>query len=388
MTPIPVEYPAAAPSQGERVPAWLPWLLVPLVWGAVAAMEATQTRVYFDMAEPHHGWADAAQRVVPFWTLWALYTPLAVWMARRLPLDRATLARRLPAHLGVAVTLAVAHAWGTANVAMWIGWPREYDMTFEVLFRKSMTGKLHIQLLIYAAVVGLMHAVEYHRRFRERELAASELQARLAQAQLHALQAQIHPHFLFNTLNAISVLALKGETKCVVRMISRLSELLRVTLERSAAQETTLADELELLGRYLEIERVRFGDRLAVEVDAPDDALDALVPALVLQPLVENAVRHGISEVPGPGRIVVRARRAGGDLRLEVRDTGPGLPAGGVPREGIGLANTRARLSRLYGGAGRLRLANAEGGGTIAAVELPFHRPAAVPRIGVPAGAA
>jgi LytS/YehU family sensor histidine kinase len=354
----------------------------------VAALEATQVRVHFDMAGEAHGWVDALERVVPFWALWALYTPLVVWMARRLPLDGASAARRLPAHLAVAGALAVGHAWAAARAAMWLGWPREYDVTFDTLFYKNITGKLHIQLLIYAALVGVVHALELQRRFRERELAASELQARLAQAQLHALQAQIHPHFLFNTLNAISVLALKGETQCVVRMISRLSDLLRVTLERSAAQETTLAEELEVLGRYLDIERVRFGDRLAVEVDAADDALDALVPALVLQPLVENAVRHGISEAPGPGRIAVRARRSGLALRLEVIDTGPGLPAGGMVREGIGLSNTRARLARLYGDDGRLRLAEAEGGGTRAVVELPFRRPAAVPRIAIPVGAA
>jgi signal transduction histidine kinase len=343
------------------------------VWSVVAALEATQVRVHFSIFETHHGWGQAWLRSGPSWAVWAASTPLVVWMARRYPLERGAVARRLAVHAGAALLLGVAHAPLLAGFAVWSGWTAEYDYTTGQLASKYFVGRLHLQLLLYAAIAGIVHTLEYQRRFRERELAASEMQARLAQAQLHALQGQIHPHFLFNTLNAVSVLVLRGDSQCAVRMISRLSELLRATLEMSSTQETTLRDEMALLGRYLDIERVRFGDRLTIDIDIPPAALDAMVPSLVLQPLVENAVRHGIAEVSGPGSIVIRALAEDGRLRLEVRDTGVGLRASGKVREGIGLGNTRARLAALYGPAGRLELAPAPGGGAVASVELPLR---------------
>ena len=372
------------PGPRAEAPRWLSWAVVLAVWCVVAALEATQVRVHFQMFEPQHGWGQAWLRSAPLWVVWAACTPLVAWMARRFPLERGVVARRLAVHAGAALLLALVQAPLLAGFAVWSGWTAEYNYTVGRLANKYFIGRLHLQFLIYAAITGVVHALDYQRRFREREVAASELQARLARAQLHALQGQIHPHFLFNTLNAVSVLVLKGESQCAVRMISRLSDLLRATLEMSATQETSLRDEMELLGRYLDIERVRFGERLTIEIDVPPTAMDALVPSLVLQPLVENAVRHGIAEVSGPGSIVIRAQAVEGRLRLEVRDTGPGLPASRKVREGIGLGNTRARLAALYGPAGRLVLEPAPGGGAVASVELPLRLP---PRVAQPAAA-
>lgn len=373
MTPLSLPEPGIQEPSRPARPA-LRWGIVLAVWAGMAAMDATQTRLYFEMWEHHHGWAQAWLRVAPFWGIWALYTPLVAGMAVRFPVERGTLLRSLPPHLAAAVGLAVLHAYLYTGIAFRTGWPAEYDYTYPVLLTKQVTGKLHVQVMIYAMVAGVVHALEYYRRFRERELAATELQARLAEAHLQALRTQLHPHFLFNALNSVAVLALKGDTQCAVRMVTRLSDLLRATLERSAEQEIPLAEELAVLEKYLDIEQVRFADRLTVRVEAEAEVLDALVPALVLQPLAENAIRHGIAETPGPGRVVVRAGViASGRLRLEVTDSGPGLPPGGIVREGIGVSNTRARLSRLYGAAARFTLDDAPEGGTRAVVEMPLR---------------
>src|SRR5262249_40591374 len=191
------------------------------------------------------------------------------------------------------------------------------------------------------------------------ELKASQLEARLAQAQLQALKMQLHPHFLFNTLHAISAL-MRKDVEEADRMITRLSDLLRLTLENVGAQEATLRQELEILGRYLEIEQRRFGDRLQVKMEIEPETLDARAPNLILQPLVENAIRHGIAPRSAPGLIEIRASRAGDKLELQVRDNGVGLPTDHREpiKEGVGLANTRARLEQLYGAAYRFEVNN------------------------------
>jgi LytS/YehU family sensor histidine kinase len=192
----------------------------------------------------------------------------------------------------------------------------------------------------------------------------------LAQAELQNLKMQLHPHFLFNTLHAISVL-MQEDVTAANRMLVRLSELLRLTLENAGTQETALRQELEFLRLYLEIEQTRFQDRLAVKIEVDPAALDARVPSLILQPLVENALRHGIARNPGAGVIEIRAHRESELLRLEVRDNGPGLRA--EVEEGVGLSNTRARLAQLYGGAARFEINNAADGGALATALLPFR---------------
>lgn len=182
---------------------------------------------------------------------------------------------------------------------------------------------------------------------------------------------QLQPHFLFNTLHAISALV-HEDAEEADRMVAHLSELLRLSLENAGAQEVTLRQELEFLEPYLQIEQARFGNRLALRRDIAADVLDARVPNLVLQPLVENAVRHGIASRSGPGLVEISARRAGDRLRLEVRDNGSGLPAAGALREGVGLGNTRARLQQLYGADHRLEMRNVEGGGLRVTLEIPF----------------
>jgi two-component system LytT family sensor kinase len=207
--------------------------------------------------------------------------------------------------------------------------------------------------------------------YREQRVAAAQLERRLTEARLEALRLQLHPHFLFNTLNAISAFV-EVDPERARRMIARLGELLRRTLDGGAAAELPLSRELDLLVPYLEIQRIRFGDRLSIELDVLDGAGDALIPALMLQPLVENAVEHGVKRTVDGARVRLSAKRSGDRLRLEIADNGPGPTGGGA---GVGLANTLARLSELYGDAHSFELRPVATGGTIVTIELPFKVP-------------
>jgi two-component system, LytTR family, sensor kinase len=224
-------------------------------------------------------------------------------------------------------------------------------------------------LVVSGLIIGVARARGYYFRLRDEELRASQLQAQIAEAQLEALKMQLHPHFLFNTLNAISALQFEDPERAQ-RALVRLADFLRLTLENAGVQEVTLDSEVDFLMRYLEIERIRFPEKLTVQMEIDPATRDAQVPNLILQPLVENAIRHGIAAKTAPGRIEISSSKNNGALLLRVRDTGPGITA--PPREGIGLANTRARLDRLYGAASHLRLKNATGGGLEASIEIPL----------------
>jgi LytS/YehU family sensor histidine kinase len=227
-------------------------------------------------------------------------------------------------------------------------------------------------------VIGISQSMDYYRRYRDRELSASNLETRLVEAQLNALRMQLHPHFLFNALNSVSVL-MRKDVDAADRMLLQLSNLLRVTLTRSGAHEIRLKQELEILERYLEIEQIRFQDRLTVRVQTDPSALDAMVPQLFFQPLVENAIRHGVADRETGGIIDIHAERQDNMLRLQVRDNGPGLNISkGNFIEGVGLSNTRSRLEYLYGAGGRLEICNAEDGGLIVAAAIPFHTEAII----------
>jgi LytS/YehU family sensor histidine kinase len=237
--------------------------------------------------------------------------------------------------------------------------------------------------------MGLYYAFDYHRRFRDRELVAAQLETQLTTAHLQALRMQLHPHFLFNALHSAAMLTMI-DPEGAHRVLVQLSALLRTTLDRSAAAEVPLAEEIDFVDRYLAIEQIRFQDRLRVEIQADDDALSATVPNLILQPLVENAVRHGIARRTGARCLTIRGHRQNGSLVLEVEDDGPGLPGGwtiGRPQAGggVGLTNVRARLERMYGADGRLELLAPAGEdgkprqGVLARVTIPY-RPARVVR--------
>jgi LytS/YehU family sensor histidine kinase len=240
-------------------------------------------------------------------------------------------------------------------------------------------------LLVYWVIVAVSHALEYYRGFQERELRTVELERRLAEARLEALQTQLNPHFLFNTLNAISALMHK-DVEAADRMIVRLSELLRHALDTVGTQEVPLRQELAFLASYLEIEQTRFGDRLVVRQAIEPAALDAMVPSLVLQPLVENAIKHGIEPHAKPGVIELVARREGAKLRLEVRDNGRGLRREEPWRSGVGLSNTKARLEALYGDSHCLEFSDRADGGLVVQMTIPWKTDGALHESAGPVG--
>jgi two-component sensor histidine kinase len=307
--------------------------------------------------------------------LWALTTLVIFWLARRFPLERGRVLRGIAVHLVSAVLIALARSGVMVVLGWYVPWVRPRT------FGPQFWGTSSQNVLYYALLLGIAHLVLYYRRYRERELAAEQLARGLTEARLQALKMQLQPHFLFNTLNAISAL-IPADAKPARRMVARLGDLLRTTLEHEATQEVTLREELAFLEPYLEIEQARLEDRLTVVMNIAPETLDARVPHLILQPLVENAVRHGIASRIEPGTVEISASRGpdGGFLQLEIRDDGRGADPNEVrdhalgTRRGVGLTNIRSRLEQLYGGQHRFKLENQAGRGVLVQIILPFRR--------------
>jgi two-component sensor histidine kinase len=310
------------------------------------------------------------------WLIWIPATPIVLAMGRRFPIERGKLWRGLPVHLVVCVLISLAHfAFATEvyQILLPFGPPRTPRSFFEMFTGRAMS-QFHLDLLIYAATIGMGYAVSYYFRFREREFRAAQLETQLAQAQLQTLKMQLHPHFLFNTLNGIAGLVRDSRNKAAVDMLAGLSDLLRYTLENAGKQEVPLKEELEFLELYLDIQQMRFSDRLKVEMHVEPEVLDALVPNLILQPLVENAIRHGISRRAACGVVGISAQRDNGSLRIRIYDDGPGLKRddGAGMVEGVGLSNTRARLKQLYGERHEFTLKERSEAGVEAVMVIPF----------------
>ncbi len=341
---------------------WFRWLMVFLFWTAIGLFFASQSGLNYLYQQGAVYWWPTIKIALSDWYVWALLTPVAVWLARRFPLTGRGVWRSVLIHLlaGVALT--------TVKIII-EGWVRNHLLG--IPGRINPIAKFHLSYLTYWAIVGITVGLGYYRMFRQHEVAAARLETQLAQAQLQALQMQLHPHFLFNTLHAISAL-MHRDVETAEKMLARLSDLLRLTLESGGKQETLLKDEMEFLQRYLEIEQTRFHDRLTVRTSIAAEALDAFVPNLILQPLVENAIRHGVAPRSQPGTVEIRAQREGAFLRMEICDDGPGLRPGNG-REGLGLANTRARLAALYPDRHQFELAAAPAGGVCVRITIPFR---------------
>jgi len=348
---------------------WAALLVLGLALG-FGVLEGLQGRVRYPDVPWSAFWPEAMLRTLPSWVMLAVLVPAIVWMSERVRVDRSTWPFAVPVHGFAGIVFVFVHIGSSAVLIALIRSGPEHG--FEPAFRSMFAGYAVMGFFTYACIVAAHHAFRAQSEAHARESAGRELQASLTRAQLQALRAQLDPHFLFNALNSISVMALQGERETVVRLISGLGEVLRMSLDEAAAQEVTLAAELELLDRYLDLERVRFGDRLSIEHRIGDGTSAARVPSLVLQPLVENAIRHGIAQRRGPGRVVVQVDRLGERLRLQVSDSGAGFPSGST-REGIGLANTRARLLQLYGEAQSMELGASTEGGARVTLEIPFR---------------
>ena len=330
-------------------------------------------------ARPRVTWPEALVSAMPSWYVLAALLPFVIWLSGRFPFEARRWRVSLALHIVAAVLFTVVHITAASVLSFSLQVGEDQIWSFGDALSNVFSLFFAIELVTYFAIVGAYHAYDYARRYNDREstaaqlaLRASRLEASLARANLESLRMQLNPHFLFNTLNAISVLALKGERQSVVRTLSLLSDLLRVTLDQTQ-QVVPLRDDLEMLDRYLEIEQIRFRDRLTIERDIAPSVLDAEVPSLLLQPLVENAIRHGISRTPGPGKVRVEASESAGMLELRVLDTGPGFTWEPSTRTGVGLLNTRARLEQLYGAEQHLELSNRPGGGAIVTVRMPLR---------------
>jgi two-component system, LytTR family, sensor kinase len=339
-------------------------------------------QIYFSAASIHRevSWWQALYWAFGDWYEWALLSPIIFWVCRRFPFDRLSWPKSLPVHLAVGILLSGFHAVLCALAAVLQGSVTGSSASFGEALNGLLANRTHFNLAVYALIVCAWHAWDYHRRYREREAQTEELTARLAQAQLETLRMQLNPHFLFNTLNAISSLMLK-DVNAANKMLSRLGELLRLTLETRNQQEVPLKQELDFVRRYVEIEQIRFGDRLKVKMDIESATLEARVPNLILQPLVENAIRHAIEPLTNEGQIVLRATRDNGNLRLEVSDNGEGLKPQRIEaketsdraREHIGLNNTRQRLQKLYGEQQSFELVERPAQGVSANIRIPFR---------------
>lgn len=332
------------------------WLLGFLIWTVLGLLSAAQNaawRAYLDRPIP---WGVLLPNSLGDWLTCGMFTPAFYWMVRRFPIRGERWWMRLPVHLAgsIAFTLLKVSVWTPLfNLLN----PTETRTVSQMLF-----SGFYADMLAYWAAVGVIHAIEYYRESGERQLEATRLA-------LENLRAQLQPHFLFNTLQSISTL-IHRDPAAADRMLTDLSDLLRLSLRSTASQEVPLREELAFLDRYLDIMRVRFGDRLVIAVEADGEVREALVPSLVLQPIVENAITHGMADRPDIGHVAVRARRNGGSLQLEVSDDGPGFGAA-RPTNGIGLTNTRERIARLYGDAGRVE--TLAGAGFTLRVSIPFR---------------
>lgn len=303
--------------------------------------------------------------------LWALATPLIIWLVRRYCIDRSNWLRRGALHLAISVTLVFTIIALHFVIYMFI-MGRAGNIA-PIRLASYVYYNLDRWVLVYWFILLLTHAFNYYHSYRKNALKASQLHTQLVQSQLEALKMQVHPHFLFNTLHSISAL-LSRDTEAARKMITRLGDFLRLTLENSGSMEVTLQQEIEFLNGYLEIERIRFQDRLTTEIKVDPDVLDVRVPNLILQPIVENAMRHAIGNSTS-GRVEITAAARNGVVRIEVKDNGPGIQDQRLPEarhgRGLGLANTRARLAGLYGDAASFELTNDPAGGLIVTLEIP-----------------
>src|SRR5689334_1966653 len=340
-------------------------LLVFAAWTLIAAFDIAKRFVESRMYGRTLDLGEVLLNLESAW-LWTAFTPLIFFLAERYPIERAHWVRRLALHILFSVVIAGLDSAVDRVVCPYLSENSNWS------FARRFWGESFINVYSYFATLAAGLALRFYRLYHDRRLRVSKLETELAVTKLRALEMRLRPHFLYNALHTIGGLVRTEQGPAAVRMIAGLGDLLRHTLREDDAQEVPLSRELELTYRYLDIEQARFGDRLRVEVEIAPDTANAHVPSLLLQPLVENAVRHGVETSSGGGQVVLRAYRDGDALCLDVQDNGNG------PRQehagcGIGLSTTRARLEQLYGSEHKLELELAATGGALASVRIPFH---------------
>ena len=354
------------------------WAAVIAAWTLLGVIYAGP--VFFETEA--EGMGHSAWRIflwgILTWLAWAPLTPVMSWLARRYSLLGTTWKSSLLVHLLAFLLLSAIHSAAATAIILSIN---PFDSMgaspdrFWSRFISRLPGSFSFDLLVYGAVIGICYALDYYRKYRERELLTSRLEAQLAQAQLDSLRMQLHPHFLFNTLNGIAGLVRDNKNQAAVSMLVGLGDLLRHTLDHSARQEVELRQELNFIKLYLNIQQMRFSDRLEIELNIDPATTKAMVPNLILQPLAENALRHGIGRSAAPGLVGIRSQVDGDNLHLTVYDNGAGLPENWQlsGSTGIGLANTIARLQQLYDDNHRFDIRNRDGAGVEVVIVIPLR---------------
>ena len=342
-----------------------------MLWSLVGLAIASEIYLSSNFLGRSVTWGEAISDSLEDWYVYGLLSLPVVWLARRHPPERGS--RWITAGIHLAAALLFSIGWILARTVVGVVDSRiaGESVPFGEVFHPLLVRTFPFNLLVYGVILSVSHALDYYRKYHERTVQTLELEKHLTEARLQALLHQLKPHFLFNTLNGIASL-MHTDVEAADRMLVRLSELLRITMSHTGAPQTTLREEVAFLERYLDIEKIRFRNRLDVVIDIAPDAIDAQVPSLILQPMVENAMRHGVEPHAKAGLIELRAARDGDHLVLTVADNGAGIPEGGIKREGIGVANTRSRLAELYGPRQKFELVNRPEGGMCVRITIPY----------------
>jgi signal transduction histidine kinase len=350
------------------------WLRIAAIWFGVGLIDID---LVFAMRAQgsHYDWLRLSVTLVLSWLPWALATPFVLTLGRRYPPDRLTTLRAICAHLGTVAAIGITFAAWSAFLEVVLNPLKQPQPSglFTDLWHSRLYFRLLISLIVYAFILTIIYVTESRQRIARQQTEAARLNEQLSKAELGALRRQMEPHFMFNTLNAISGLIRDNRNDAAISMIVGLSEFLRRAAEDSNRPHVALGEEVEYLQRYLDIQKVRFAERLQVSVDVPAELLPVQVPNLVLQPLVENAIKHGVAKRAEGGAIRVAASRANERLSLSVYNDGPALRTDwATSRVGIGLSNLRTRLQILYGTRFELSLRNVSTGGVEVLVSLPI----------------
>ena len=361
--------------QESRTSSLSPWVWSAAIWFGIALFDATDTVANMHAMGMHHDWTHLFFMVFVPWLPWAVASPLVLRLGRRYPItfSRSITARSwgIGVHLGACLSIGLVQ--GAISTALHKAWNPYLENPapgpFLDLWVANLFGGLLGYLILYTFILMIGHVIDSRARLAQQQVETAKLNAQLSKAQLDALRRQIEPHFLFNTLNSVAGLVRERRNDDAVTMVAALSDFLRRTLEESNGQLTSLGEEMKFLREYLAIQKLRFAERLQVKVEIPEELLAAQVPSLVLQPVVENAVKHGISKLVRGGEIRVAAARSNGTLRLSVCNDGPQFESG---HNGVGLSNLRMRLAGLYGENFELTTRNQDRGGVEVALSVPF----------------
>ncbi len=357
------------PSVPWSWPRWQKWTLYIVLWSIPALTALSYYHLNLIVTAQPVAWLYGIVSTLPWWYVWAIFTPVIIWLAKRFPVSRDSWKTVIPSvYVPAMLGFLAVHALVNLLIFRVAGL---HDVMNWELYEVHFTSRMHVNALAFWTVLGFYNAFDYYVKYQQQEQQSFQLELQLAQANLRALKMQLNPHFLFNTLHSVAALVRKNENSTAVKMLGRLGDFLRLALENQGIQQIPLKEELDFLERYLEIEKIRFQERLVVTTEVDPETENLFVPNLILQPLVENAIHHGIAPHSEAGQIIIRAKIKDNQLVLEVQDDGPGIENINSARKGVGLSNSIERLQQLYGRDQEIALVNADKGGLIVRITMP-----------------